>query len=266
MWKWQAEGDAKGVIVLIHSAYEEHKRYAWQIEKWRRSGFHVYMGDLPGHGTQATDDSVHREQFFEYDKTVAELLSLAAGNELPIVVAGHGLGAAIAIHALGENRYPVSAVILTSPWFELQKLPSKPSFALSGISKLTGKGKIDHSIELRHLTRRKFQDESAGATEALQSVSTPAWWKELQGYIERAAQAQIPDIPVMLYAGQRDLITRTSAGRNWLSKQAINEFHFKEWPFCYHDLLQEPEREEIFQAALCFAESAAESEKIRRSQ
>ncbi|MFP3421944.1 alpha/beta hydrolase, partial [Bacillus sp. SIMBA_161] len=63
MWKWQAEGEAKGVVVLIHSAYEEHQRYAWQIEKWRRNGFHVYMGDLPGHGTQASPDSVHREPF-----------------------------------------------------------------------------------------------------------------------------------------------------------------------------------------------------------
>ena len=63
MWKWQAEGEAKGVVVLIHSAYEEHQRYAWQIEKWRRNGFHVYMGDLPGHGTLASPDSVHREPF-----------------------------------------------------------------------------------------------------------------------------------------------------------------------------------------------------------
>ncbi|MEZ0479800.1 alpha/beta hydrolase [Planococcus sp. SSTMD024] len=266
MWKWQAEGDAKGVIVLIHSAYEEHKRYAWQIEKWRRSGFHVYMGDLPGHGTQAADDSVHREQFFEYDKTAAELLRLAAGNDLPIVLAGHGLGAAVAIHALAESRHPIAALILTSPWFELQKVPSKPTLALSGISKLTGKGKIDHGIELRHLTRRKFQDDSAETDQTIQAFSSPAWWKELQGYLEQAAQTRLPDLPVMLHVGQRDLITQTAAARTWLSKQAMAEFQFKEWPFCYHDLLQEPEREEIFQAALRFAEAAAESEKMRRSQ
>ncbi|RAZ66269.1 alpha/beta hydrolase [Planococcus maitriensis] len=266
MWKWQAEGDAKGIIVLIHSAYEEHKHYAWQIEQWRRNGFHVYMGDLPGHGTQAADDPVHREQFYEYDKAAAELLRLATGNDLPIVLAGHGLGAAIAIHALAENRHPITALILTSPWFELQKVPSKPSLALSSISKLTGKGKIDHGIELRHLTRRKFQDESAGAARTIHSLSSPAWWKELQGYLEQATQTQLPDLPVMLHVGQRDLITRTAAGRTWLSKQAVNEFHFKEWPFCYHDLLQEPEREEIFGAALCFADSAVESENMRRSQ
>ena len=265
MWKWQAEGEAKGVIVIIHSAYEEHRRYAWQIEKWRRNGFHVYMGDLPGHGTQAAGDAVHREQFFEYDKMAAELLRLAASNDLPVVLAGHGLGAAIAIHALAGNRHPIAAFIATSPWFELQKVPGKPTLALSGISKLTGKGKIDHGIDLRHLTRRKFQDDSAEADRIL-SLSTPAWWKELQGYLEQAAQTKLADLPVLLHVGQRDLITRNTVGRTWLSKQAVNEFHFKEWPFCYHDLLQEPEREEIFRSVLCFAESAVESEKIRRSQ
>ncbi len=266
MWKWQAEGEAKGVVVLIHSAYEEHQRYAWQIEKWRRNGFHVYMGDLPGHGTQASPDSVHREPFFEYDKTAAELLRLSAGTGLPIILSGHGLGASIAIHALSEQRYPVAGAILTSPWFELQKAPSKPALALSGLSKLTGKGKIDHGVELRHLTRHKFQDDSSNSPQAIQSLSSPAWWKELQGYMERAAQMQLADIPVMLQAGQRDLITQTAAGRKWLSRQLVNEFHFKEWPFCYHDLLQEPERDEIFKAMLYFAESAAEAERMRSSQ
>ncbi|MBT2582577.1 alpha/beta hydrolase [Planococcus sp. ISL-109] len=260
MWKWLAEGEAKGVVVLIHNAYEEHRRYAWQIEKWRTNGFHVYMGDLPGHGIQASEDGVHREHFFEYDKAAAELLRLAAENVLPIVLIGHGLGAIVAIHALSANRHPVSAVILTSPWFELKKFPAKQSFPLSGISKLGGKRKVDHGIELRHLTRRKFQDGQAKAGEAIYSLSTPAWWKELQSYMEQAGKTQIPDVPVMLNLGQRDLITKTKLSRDWLSTQTLAEFHFKEWPFCYHDLFQEPEREEVFQMSLCFAQAVAESD------
>ncbi len=265
MWKWQAEGEAKGVVVLIHSAYEEHQRYAWQIENWRRNGFHVYMADLPGHGTQASPDSVHRESFYEYDKTAAELLRLSAGD-VPIILCGHGLGATIAIHALSENRHPVAGAILSSPWFELQKVPSKPTLALSSISKLTGKGKVDHGVELRHLTRRKFQEESAKSPQAIHSLSSPAWWKELLTYLEHAAQLQLPDMPIMLHTGQRDLITQTKAGRTWLSKQTVNEFHFKQWPFCYHDLLQEPEREEIFKSMLSFAETAVEAQRMRRNQ
>lgn len=53
MWKWEAEGQAKAVVVFIHSAYEHHRRYAWLIEKLRMSGMHVITGDLPGHGEES---------------------------------------------------------------------------------------------------------------------------------------------------------------------------------------------------------------------
>ncbi|MET1013120.1 MAG: alpha/beta hydrolase, partial [Paenisporosarcina sp.] len=33
MWKWEAEGQPKAVVAIIHSAYEHHRRYAWLIEK-----------------------------------------------------------------------------------------------------------------------------------------------------------------------------------------------------------------------------------------
>ena len=29
MWKWEAEGQPKAVVVIIHSAYEHHRWYAW---------------------------------------------------------------------------------------------------------------------------------------------------------------------------------------------------------------------------------------------
>ena len=50
MWKWEAEGEAKAVVVMVHGAMEHHRRYGWLIEMWRLSGFHVIMGDLPGQG------------------------------------------------------------------------------------------------------------------------------------------------------------------------------------------------------------------------
>ena len=46
MWKWEAEEKPKAVIVIVHSAYEHHRRYAWLIEKLRSSNCHIVMGDL----------------------------------------------------------------------------------------------------------------------------------------------------------------------------------------------------------------------------
>ena len=77
MWKWQAEGQAKAVIVIIHSAYEHHLRYAWQIKEWRSSGFEVVMGDLPGHGKNGTIQKAHSESFEAYETAVSEMLDVA---------------------------------------------------------------------------------------------------------------------------------------------------------------------------------------------
>ena len=63
MWKWEAEDKPKAVIVIIHSAYEHHRRYAWLIEKLRSSGFHIVIGDLPGHGEQTIAKVAHNEPF-----------------------------------------------------------------------------------------------------------------------------------------------------------------------------------------------------------
>lgn len=260
MWKWEAEGTAKGVVVLVHNVFEEHRRYAWQIESWRRNGFHVYMGDLAGHGTKAFEDGVHRERFFEYDKTVGELLGLAARHKLPAVLVGHGLGACAAIHALSTERHQISACIFTSPWIELQKNIIKPAGRLTGSLKLADKRIVDHGLELRHLTRRKFEEG-----QPIHSKSTAAWQKELLVYMEQAATIQLPDVPVMLHLGGRDLLTNTLASRKWLMAQTLSELHYKKWPFCYHDLFQEPERDRIFQESLQFAEGVAEAES-RRSE
>lgn len=73
MWKWESTGQAKAVIVMVHSAYEHHRRYAWQIEQWRSQGFHVVMTDLPGHGTESLKEAAHRESFIDYEKTVDAL-------------------------------------------------------------------------------------------------------------------------------------------------------------------------------------------------
>ena len=75
MWKWEAEGQPKAVVVIVHNAYEHHSRYAWFIQKLRSSNFHVVMGDLPGHGEQE-GRTIHDEKFKIYVKYVKKLLDI----------------------------------------------------------------------------------------------------------------------------------------------------------------------------------------------
>ena len=104
MWKWEAEGEPKAVVVIIHGAMEHHRRYGWLIEKWRLSGFHVIMGDLPGHGLTSRAGRGHIDSFDEYIFEVKDWIQAAYRFELPVFLIGHSMGGLIAIRLLQEEK------------------------------------------------------------------------------------------------------------------------------------------------------------------
>ncbi len=55
------------------------------------------------------------------------------------------------------------------------------------------------------------------------------------------------DIPVLMMNGKSDKIIDIQYNRQWLEKQKLSEYAYKEWANCYHDLFQEPERDLIYQ-------------------
>ena len=254
MWKWEAEGQAKGVIVFVHSAYEHHLRYAWQIAQWRSANFHVIMTDLPGHGKDANHNQPHDKHFSEYEKAVGLMIKTAQKLELPVIVLGHGLGATIAMNVLGRAPLKVTAAIFTSPWLQLIKTPSKVPNALTGLYKLAGNKKIDHNIQIQHVTRNREVIEQEENDELYQPVVTAGWYRELLVYMKQTAANTVgfPKLPVLVMTGERDMITNKGAAKMWLQQQQLKEFSYKEWPHCYHDLFQEPERDDLFSMALSF--------------
>lgn len=261
MWKWQAEGQAKAVIVIIHSAYEHHLRYAWQIKQWRGAGFQVVMGDLPGHGKNGLNNTAHNEPFAEYEKAVNEMLDVAIDLELPVFIVAHGLGATIAIQYLTTHAVEVAGVVYTSPWLQLVRTPSKLSSALSGLSKLTSQLKIKHEITIEDLTRNPEVIELEKDDEYYKPLITIGWYKELQAYMKQTTNGkqQYPDIPTFLQTAGQDVIADKEVSKNWLKQQDLHDFRFKEWKEANHDLFQEPERDDVFTNSHLFIKSVLNS-------
>lgn len=261
MWKWQAEGQAKAVIVIIHSAYEHHLRYAWQIKEWRSSGFEVVMGDLPGHGKNGTIQKAHSESFESYETAVSEMLDVAIELEMPVFIVAHGLGAALAINYLSKHSHEVAGAVFTSPWLHLLRTPSKLSSALSGVPKLTSQIKIKHEITIEDLTRNPEVIELEKDDELYKPLISIGWYRELQAYMKQAVNGKqtYPDIPTFVQTAEKDLIADKEVSKNWLKQQNLKEFSYKEWKGAYHDLFQEPEREDVFITSHLFIKNVLRS-------
>ncbi|QGM29467.1 alpha/beta fold hydrolase [Bacillus sp. N3536] len=245
MWKWESDEKAKAVVIIVHSAYEHHRRYAWLIEKLRSSNCHIVMGDLPGHGELVRTKTIHDESFDLYKDYIKQAVQVAVSYDLPIFIVGHGLGATLVMKMLHKLEVEYAGVILTSPWLLLKKLPSKWTKALA---KISVQQKINHDIELKELTRNYSAYQNLVNDPYYRTIISHDWYKELENEMKTVSQypESIPNVPVLLMTGERDKITDTAAAKAWLKKQELSDYQFKEWKNCFHDLYLEPEREEIF--------------------
>jgi len=245
MWKWEAEGQPKAVVAILHSAYEHHRRYAWLIERFRNAGFHVVMGDLPGHGDASLSHAAHDTEFEKYDSYVRELITVGLSHNLPLFVVGHGLGATLIMNKIHSKEFSIAGAVLSSPWLHLVQTPPR---TLTGIGKIATNMKIKHELPLKQLTRN-FEVYKLEKDDPLYlPVVTSSWYHELQSLMKTTAQAKNLEIgfPVLMHTAERDKIIDPKYAVRWLQSQQMREFQYKEWKNCFHDLFQEPEREYIF--------------------
>ncbi|MBY0124176.1 alpha/beta hydrolase [Bacillus sp. S/N-304-OC-R1] len=258
MWKWEAEGEAKGVIVMVHGAMEHHRRYGWLIEMWRLSGFHVIMGDLPGQGMTTRSRRGHIDSFDEYLHEVKDWIQAAYQFELPVFLLGHSMGGLIAIRLLQEERLKLAGVILSSPCLGLVKKPNKVlnmiSFALNSI--VPG-FRINSGLTVDMATRNiDVRDADSNDTLYVTKVSV-RWYRELVHAIKLAFEnlGKTHDIPLLVMQGGEDLIVNKKLVSDWFNLAPFSEKRFKEWSKCYHEIFNEPEREEVFEYAKDFVNS-----------
>ena len=231
-------------MAIVHNVYEHHSRNAWLIQKLRNSGFHVVTGDLPGHGAEAVG-KIHDEQFDAYAKFVEKLIAVGLDDNLPLFIIGHGIGATFVMRLLQRKKIECAGVVFSSPWLALRHQPPKFSNVLT---KFSSSMKLNHEIDIEMLTRNSDLYEEAKQDDFYNAECTVAWYKELQAFMKLVAQSEgsIHDIPVLMHIAEEDKITDIALAKKWFIRQDLSEFQYKQWKRLYHDVYQEPEREEVY--------------------
>lgn len=261
MWRWEADEQPKAVVAIIHSAYENHRWYAWLIEKLRSAGFHVVMGDLPGHGESNKYSRYHDEEFLDYSRYTKQLLNVALEYDLPLFVIGNGLGATIAMHVLQKKKIECAGFIMTSPWLQLKLAPGKLSGALTSLSAITSNVKLKHELTPHHFTRNEDVYKELNEHLPLNNSVTVKWYRDIQLAMRqlRDPERLLPNLPILLMEGGQDKVVDHTVTKHWLFQQKLTEFQYKEWPDCLHCLYFELEREEVYHYTVDFMENVLRS-------
>lgn len=107
-----ANGVAHGSMVLFHGISANRKIMSYMARGFAEQGLRVYVPDLPGHGrTPGPFSPARAEQCGE--ALVRELLARGAMSRDRMILAGHSMGAAIAVRI--ASRVPVAGIIAISP-------------------------------------------------------------------------------------------------------------------------------------------------------
>ncbi|WP_246941411.1 alpha/beta hydrolase [Bacillus pinisoli] len=259
MWKWEAE-NAKGVIVMVHGAAEHHGRYKWLIEMWRGEGYHVIMGDLPGQGTTSRRDRGHIDKFDVYIEAVEEWYKEALSYQLPIVLLGHSMGGLTVIRTMQEKQLKINCMILSSPCLGISEQTTPSIFldlASRVLNKITPSLRIATGLTPSMATRNKEVIELDSNDSLYVTKVSVRWFREL---IHATVLAlinikKVPDVPVLFMQGGDDQIVDKRKGKEWFDQLDVTDKTYKEWHGLYHEIFNEPEREQVFDYAKRFVET-----------
>lgn len=255
MWKWETENDAKGVVVIAHNILEHTGRYAYVITMLRRNGYHVIMGDLPGQGQTSRANKGQIEDFNEYHENVLEWIKIANEYKIPTFVLGVGLGGLILLNLLERVELPIEGLMLISPLLEFnQSGKGRKNKLLSNVGKASKDTLFKIGITAQDLTRN---DEVIEETEndALMLKKVTYHWYNLVSETMKETMEHIKDIkslPTLIMFGTEDIISDISATKELKDKLATNELYYKVWNGLYHEIHNEPERDQVMRYVLTF--------------
>ncbi|ANE45029.1 phospholipase [Paenibacillus swuensis] len=251
---------SKGTVVMVHGVGEHHGRYHWLKDQWNREGYRVVNGDLPGHGTSPGIRG-HVQRFSDYTDAVKGWIIDSRKDEKPVILLGHSMGGLIAIQTMSEHAdLPVQALILSSPGLgTVQPPPKFVETAVKWLHPVFPSFSASTGIREEQLTRdASIASQFKKDPLKVGKVSLRWYWEFTQAIAAaHRHSASFPEIPLLVMQGGSDLVVDKHAVKRWYDMVATKDKEYKEWDGLYHEIFNEPERDEVFNYAAAFIQRAA---------
>lgn len=252
----------RAVVILVHGLAEHIQRYSNWAEMFNKAGVGFAGVDLPGHGR-----SDGRRGHIKNMKLVDDMLDIMT-NEcmntfpgVPVFLYGHSMGGGFVLNFLVRNRSRVTGAVVTSPWLRLSFEPDRIKKMIASVMKIvlpvhaqsTGldpamlshdpevvAGYINDALVHGKITTSTFHTIVSAARET----------------IENASRIKVP---VLIMHGSDDKITSPVASREFAEKSPLAEL--KIWDGGFHELHNEPFKEEVFSYIIRWIEGLIEAGK-----
>ncbi|XP_076936355.1 uncharacterized protein LOC143603457 [Bidens hawaiensis] len=247
----QVSVQTRALVVLLHGLNEHSGRYDEFAKLLNAHGYKVYGMDWVGHGgSDGLHAYVHSLDDAVIDTKAFILHVLAENPGLPCFCFGHSTGGAIILKAALDPKIKksIAGVVLTSPAVGVQ--PSHPIFVILApvFSLLLPKFQFSAANKKGSTVSRdpaalvaKYSDPLV-YTGSIR-VRTGHEILKITSYLQQNTRKL--KVPFFVLHGTDDTVTDPDASLKLYKEASSEDKTIKLLPGCLHDLLFEPEREEI---------------------
>lgn len=245
--------DAKGIVLTVHGSGEHIGRYK-HVAKWlNENNISMFGGDLPGLG-RAAGIRGHIEQFDDYLKKIREWHNYIKQNwpNTPIFILGHSLGGLIVLRYLQEleDKSEFKGAIVSSPAVSIGiEAPEWQIKTAELLRKIWPTFRLKSGIKANQVSRDPVVVKNYEDDPYVYSKISVNWYFEFLKAIKEVWD-NIDDLKgidlLYLQAGE-DQLVKPEAASEYVNKANNNRINFYLIPDLYHEIFNEPEKEEYLQ-------------------
>ncbi len=251
--KWMPEKDIQASIILVHGFGEHSSRYEHLADFYCQHHIQVLTYDLRGHGKSAglrghiPTMTTYYDDLSGFIKNIQDSLP-----DKPVFLYGHSMGGMIVISYVLKYHPSFTGVIATSPLIDTAVPLSKPiTFLARVLNKIAPTLTLNSNLDRSGLSRDKKVVDAYNADPFIfgkASTRLGVFLVDAKHFIQQHA-AEF-DLPLLTMAGSKDRIV--SIGEIDQFMKANPNATYKVWDGFYHELQNEPEKQEVFEYTLAW--------------
>ena len=249
--KWVPDGEPRATVVLAHGASEHSARYEHVARAFTERSYSFWALDHRGHGRSGGP----RVFFERFEDVVADLHTFIgqAAEELPgrrPYLLGHSMGGAVATAYAIRHDGGLAGLILSNP---VASIKTAPGSVLAGriLSRVAPKLGV-YSVPAEGVSKdpeevRKYVEDPLNYHDKLPARTVAVLSEEVGSFADRASRITVP---VLIFYSSTDPIVAPEGSRMLAERVGSADVTIRDWEGLRHEILNEPERDEVIAAML----------------
>jgi len=253
---WRVFAPSK-VIVLVHGIGEHVGRYNEMAQYFNQHNYDVIGIDHYGHGRSPGKKGASKGFEFAFNYLGAFIDYVQNSYNKPIILYGHSMGGGIVTGFILKRNSPIEAAIISSPaLLTYKKIGYFQQKALAVLNYIIPHIRIEQGLDLQ---KSSHDPKSISAFESdplnHSKMSIRLIYTMIKNGFWCLKYPQRLRVPTYLFHGDADEFTSVQGSRLFASKASSNLLTYREWPGGYHELHNEPNKNEVFDAILAWLAS-----------